>query len=286
MEQGDALGAEHHRVGEHDQHHHRDGDLGAHQSRPMNSSRPTVSPGREPMRAQAQQHARGERHPVERVVPDGQRLAETAEDHLLVRHQAADAQAVHADPLDVGTAGPGQAGGGGVGDRAGPGLPARGGHQLRGAGRRTGGGVGLVRVVQLDDLDRLVERRGLGGEAHHQDGADGEVRGDQDTRLRGVGQPRAELVEAGVVEPGRAHHGMDAVVDAELEVVHHDVGVGEVHDGLRACGDQRRRCCRPRRRRPRAPGRRPPARPCTPRRPPCRGPRAPRPSSSYSRRPT
>ena len=55
-------------------------------------------------------------------------------------------------------------------------------------GRRTAGGaggrVGLVGVVQLDDLDGLVERRGLGGEAHHQDRADGEVRGDQHAGAR------------------------------------------------------------------------------------------------------
>src|SRR4051812_1634606 len=31
---------------------------------------------------------------------------------------------------------------------------------------------------------------------------------------------------------------MDAVVDAELEVVHDDVGMGEVDDGLGAAGDQ------------------------------------------------
>ena len=55
------------------------------------------------------------------------------------------------------------------------------------------GRVGLVGVVQLDDLDGLEERGGLRGEAHHQDRADGEVGGDQHagTRRRRRARPRA-----------------------------------------------------------------------------------------------
>ena len=41
-----------------------------------------------------------------------------------------------------------------------------------------------------------------------------------------------DLLEAFVGEPGGADDGVDAVVDEELQVVHHDVGVGEVDDDL------------------------------------------------------
>src|SRR5687767_4374658 len=55
--------------------------------------------------ADAGKDAGDERRPVERVVPDGERLSRRAEQHLLVRHQAPDALAVHADPVDVSAAG-------------------------------------------------------------------------------------------------------------------------------------------------------------------------------------
>ena len=49
------------------------------------------------------------------------------------------------------------------------------------------GRVDLVGVVQLDDLDRLVEAGGLGGERHHQHRAEGEVRGDEHADLGRAG---------------------------------------------------------------------------------------------------
>ena len=55
----------------------------------------------------------------------------------------------------------------------------------------------------------------------------------------GVGQPAAERLEPVGVEPGGADHGVDAVGDAELQVVHHHVGVGEVDDRLHALVHQR-----------------------------------------------
>jgi energy-coupling factor transport system ATP-binding protein len=85
--------------------------------------------------------------------------------------------------------------------------------------------------VQFDDLDRLVEGRRLRREAHHQDGADGEVGGDQDADPRRVGQPAAQRGQPLLVEAGGADHGVDAVLDAVPQVVHHHVRVGEVdHD--------------------------------------------------------
>ena len=54
-----------------------------------------------------------------------------------------------------------------------------------------------------------------------------------------VGQPAAQGREAGLVEARRTDDGVDAVVDAELEVVHDDVGVGEVDDRLGARLDER-----------------------------------------------
>src|SRR5699024_1325563 len=49
--------------------------------------------------AYACEHPRHERHPVERVVPQRQRLPAAAEQHLLVRHQATQPDTVHVDPL-------------------------------------------------------------------------------------------------------------------------------------------------------------------------------------------
>jgi hypothetical protein len=171
-------------------------------------------------------------------VPDGQGLAESAQDDLLVGDQPPDPEAVHADALDVGAARALQRGRGGVGDRARAGPSSRVGDQGRGARGGARGRVRLVGVVQLHHLDGLEVRRGLGGEAHHQHRAEREVRGDQHARGRGLPQPTSDLVQPVGVEPGRADHGVDAVLDAVVEVVHHRVGMGEVHDGLGAGLDE------------------------------------------------
>ena len=49
---------------------------------------------------------------------------------------------------------------------------------------------------------------------------------------------RAQGGQPVVVEAGGADHGVDAVLDAEGQVGHDDVGVGEVDDRLGAGGDQ------------------------------------------------
>src|SRR5690606_36942356 len=107
------------------------------------------------------------------------------------------------------------------------------GGAVGGAGRR----VHLLRVVRLDDLDGLEERRRLLREVHHQHRADAEVGGDEDVARRVVGQPGADRVDAGRVEAGGADHDVQAALDAPLDVVHHDAGLGEVDDDLR--GGQR-----------------------------------------------
>jgi len=87
-------------------------------------------------------------------------------------------------------------------------------------------------VVHLDDLDGLEVRGGQLGEPHHQQRADGEVRGDEDRDPgRGV-EPPAYGRDPLLVEPRRADDRVDAVGDAVLEVGHHRVGMREVDRDL------------------------------------------------------
>lgn len=92
--------------------------------------------------------------------------------------------------------------------------------------------------MQLHDLDRVEERRRQRGETHHEHGTHGEVRSDEHPRPVGLRQPTTQRRQPLVVEPGGADDGVDAVADAELEVVHDHVRVGEVHDGLGPGVDQ------------------------------------------------
>ena len=101
-------------------------------------------------------------------------------------------------------------------------------------------------------------RAGLRGEPHHQDGADGEVRHDQDAHVRMLGQPAAHLVQPVLGEPRGADHHVQVLFDTPAQVVHDHAGVGEVDHHVTP-GQRVERVCpgRPRRR-PRDPGR-----PCT-----------------------
>ncbi len=191
---------------------------------------PTVRPGCSRTLRDREQHPGDERRAVEAVVPDGQRLALGAEQHLLVRDEPGEPDRVHRDAVDVGAAGAVESGAGGigVGRHAFSSLGDESGGAGRGARRR----VGLVRVVQFDDFDRFEEPRGLLGEMHGQHRADGEVRRDEHRRRRAWRPASLDLLEALVGETGGADDGVDPVVDQELQVVHHDVGVGEVDDDL------------------------------------------------------
>ena len=125
------------------------------QPRSRKCSRPKVRPGVCHHAAHAEQDARHEAAVVQGVVADGEGLALAAEQDLLVGEQAAQADGVHRDAVDVRAARAVQRGDGGVGLRGAAGLGAGLGDELGGAGGGAGGGVDLVRVVQLDDLDGL-----------------------------------------------------------------------------------------------------------------------------------
>ena len=104
----------------------------------------------------------------------------TAEQDLLVRHEAAQPDGVHRDAVHARAAGAVGVVGGRVGDGREAGvLPGR-TDEVGRAGGRAGRGVDLVGVVQLDDLHRLVEAGRLLGEGHHEHRADGEVGRDED----------------------------------------------------------------------------------------------------------
>ena len=94
--------------------------------------------------------------------------------------------------------------------------------------------VDLLRVVQLDDLDRLEVGRGDLRELHVQDGPDGEVRRDEHARLRGGGQPAVQLREALVGPARRTDDRVDAAVHAVVEVGHHRVRRGQFDGDLGA----------------------------------------------------
>ena len=170
------------------------------------------------------------RRAVERVVPDRQQLAGRAEQHLLVGDQAAQPQrsARVCRPRGPRARRPGRRSSRRARRRApasAPGLP----DQRRGPRRRAGGGVDLVRVVQLDHLDRLVEPGRLLRERHHQDGADGEVGGDQDADagLRRPPGSRSASTRSSS-QPGGADHDVDATVDAVGDVGRRGVRHGEL----------------------------------------------------------
>ena len=132
---------------------------------------------------------------------------------------------------------------GGKSPRSAP-VPGRGhalGRPQRGSRRR----VPLGLVVQLDDLGAVEPGRGQRGEAHHEDGTDGEVGGDH-----AVG-PRVPAAgsNAGGSRPGRSpvnpvvpDHGVDAGIGAERQCGPGHVEVGEVDRHLRAGRRQRVQC--------------------------------------------
>ena len=103
-----------------------------------------------------------------------------------------------------------------------------------------GGRVDLGRVVQLDDLDRLEEGGGPGGESHHEQRPDGEVRRDEHADpgaaagRRRLGELPAQRLEAGVVPAGRADDDVHAARDTVRDVGRARRGHGELDGDVRA----------------------------------------------------
>src|SRR5690606_30614806 len=95
-------------------------------------------------------------------------------------------------------------GSGGVGGGGQARLGAGRADQFGGAVGGAAGGVGLVRVVQFDDLGRLEVGGRLGREVHHEHGRDAEVGGDEHVDARARVEQAAHLGQFGLVEPAGA----------------------------------------------------------------------------------
>src|SRR3712207_866371 len=143
-----------------------------------------------PQAFEREEDAGDERVAGERVMPDREELAVASEEHLLVRDEAGESDAVDRDVAAERACG-----------------------RLRRAGR----GVDLRLVVKLDDLSAREVLRRFGGEAHHEDGAEREVRRDQagDPGLAGARVQRFQVV---VAEAGRADDAGDAGRERALDV--------------------------------------------------------------------
>ena len=199
-------------------------------------------PGPVADRAEPGQHAGRERRPVQRVVPDRERLPHAAEHDLLVGDQAADPQAVHVDPVHGRRRGrrPGRS----TSRRAPAAARPRGGRprsarryaaRCRTARPPCRGGAARPprptrRTARPSAANRIISTAPI------------EKLGAISTPTSGASASQPlDGRQPVVVEAGGADHRVDAVVDAELEVVHDRVGVGEVHDRLRPGLDQGRR---------------------------------------------
>ena len=100
-----------------------------------------------------------------------------------------------------------------------------------GAGR----GVLLAVVVHLDDLDVGEELAGNLGKLHHEDGAGGEVRGEEElAALVRVLQGEGLHVLTG--NTGRAHNGVRTMGQHALDVGKHGARLGEVDHDVGAGG--------------------------------------------------
>src|SRR5690625_431445 len=141
-------------------------------------------------------------------------------------------QRVHTHTVHIGAAGSGNLRGGGIGHRGGVGLTTCLGDQLGGTVGGATGGVGLVGVVQLDDLGAVEVGRGLLREVHHQHRGDAEVRCDEYFRAGFRGLHRAHPFQSGLVEATGTNDRVDPAVDEPLQVVHYRVGMGEVDDAV------------------------------------------------------
>jgi len=159
---------------------------------------------------------------------DGQCLTVGPEQHLLMRDQTAQPDAMDPDPVDLGTSSPRK-----FLDRCVRWL-GEGSRGTRGrnpaSGVRCGArwGIRLTGMVQLNDFGALVERSCLLSEAHHQHRSDGEVGRHQDTNVVMFGEAPTKPIQSLVGESRCADDRVDAVLDTPRNVVHHRIRVGEV----------------------------------------------------------
>ncbi len=169
-----------------------------------------------------------------RVVADREALTGAAEADLLARDVPGRADRMNADPLDLGAARPLRVGLGRVRHVRQLRVGARRGDHPSGVHRRARRRVDLPRMVRLDDLGRVEMLGGLRRELHHQHRADPEVRGDDRPDLRVRREDLAGGLQALRVETRDADHGVDTVLHAPGQVVHHGIGQREVHDHVDA----------------------------------------------------
>ena len=100
------------------------------------------------------------------------------------------------------------------------------------------GGIEFVGVVVFDDFGGVEEAGSLFCELHGEDRGDGEVGGDEAVGVV-AGDPGFDLGEAFGGESGGADHAVNAMGEAEFEVVHDNVGGGEVDDDVHLSVDKR-----------------------------------------------
>ena len=162
-----------------------------------------------------------------------ERLAEAAEEHLLVGDEAGQAHGVKGDAAYLAPAGVGN--GLDLGLDALEGLAAGLDHLLGGGLGGAAGGVDLAGVVELDDLGVVEEARGLAGEVHEQHGADGEVGRDHDAELS-CARLLPELVEEFGGQAGGADDEAHAAFESGAREDGGPGGVREVDDDLGLVG--------------------------------------------------
>ena len=165
-------------------------------------------------------------------------LTGIAQQNLLMRHHAAQTHRVYVNIVDHGTARAQRIGGGGVRACTHASLRAGGGHLAGGVHSGTGGGVHLVRVVNLNDFYRFEVacrlRRELGGENR----TNREVRGDEHTHLGVLGQQFAQGVQALGGPTGRTNHRVHTVLHRETHIRLAGFGNCQVNNNLCAGIDQ------------------------------------------------
>ena len=177
-------------------------------------------------------------HAVVRVLADDECLPLGAEDNFFVGDHAGHAYGVDGDAVNIGAAGAVEGLGGGVGHGRQVGGAPGGGDAFGGVDGGAAGCIEFVGVVVFDDFGGVEEAGGLFCELHGEDRGDGEVGGDEAVGVV-AGGPGFDLGEAFGGESGGADHAVNAMGEAEFEVVHDNVGGGEVDDDVRLSVDKR-----------------------------------------------